>query len=96
MQDTTRAFWKDTAERFAWTLLQAAAAVFAAHEIGWLDLTGGELWQNVGTAVMAAGASFLKALAATALTSGKTAQLGTHTYSYTEPGPGSAGGSMEA
>ena len=87
------AFWKDTLERLLWTWVQGATSVLTLDQFGWIDLQDGELWKAAAAGGLAAVFSFAKALAAQRLMGG-TAQLGTKTYSYTESGPGSAGGDM--
>lgn len=95
MNDTTKAWLKDTAERMFWTFIQGATAILTVHQLGWLELGDGELWKAAAAGGVGGVFSLLKAVAATRLGARSTAQLGTKTYSYTEAGPGSAGGDLE-
>ena len=94
VSDDTRAFWKDALERLIWTATQGALAVLTASQFGWVELGDGELWKAAASGGLAAGLSFIKSFAAIRLSAGGTAQMGAHTYSYTEAGPGSAGGDL--
>lgn len=97
MDDTRKAWWKDAAERLVWTFIQGALGVPIGAEIYevitdqavavptlFLMLSGG-----VGAVL-----SLIKSTAASKLSAGDTAQLGARTYSYTEAGPGAAGGDI--
>lgn len=91
----TKAWFKDTLERLLWTAVQGALTVLTLDQFGWIQLVDGELWKAAAGGAVAGTFSFLKSVAASRLAdSGGTAQLGTKTYSYTEPGPGSAGGDL--
>ena len=98
MEDTQRAWWKDTAERMVWTFIQGATgwplAVALGDATGWVDLGDPNMWESMIVGGTMAVLSFLKSLAATRLSQGGTAQMGAHTYSYTEAGPGAAGGDL--
>lgn len=91
MDSTVNAWWKDAAERLFWTAVQGSTAILTAQQLGWFDLGDGDLWKAAAAGGVGACFSFVKSLAATRLSRGDTAQLGAATYSYTEPGPGSAG-----
>lgn len=90
-EDNTRAWWKDAAERLLWTFIQGALAVLTADQFGLIELVDGELWKAAAAGGIGSALSFIKSLASVRTSTGGTAQLGVRTYSYTEPGPGSAG-----
>lgn len=98
MTEDRWAWWKDTAERLIWTFVQGAIGVPIGVEIIEL-LTDTELAIGYLFGMLAGGIgavlSFVKSVAADKLTRGGTAQMGVHTYSYTEAGPGSAGGDLD-
>lgn len=85
MSPATRAWIKDAAERVAWTAVQGFASALLLSDALNLDALQAALL-GATMAVLA----LVKSTAAAQL-GGDTAQLGAKTYSYTEPGPGSAG-----
>lgn len=91
MNPTMNAWWRDSLERLAWTFVEGALGVLTAHNFGWIELSDGQLWKAAAVGGTMAALSFVKSMTATRLSRGNTAQLGVATYSYTEPGPGSAG-----
>lgn len=98
MQDSTKAWWKDTLERLVWTFIQGALGVTTGVELVEL-FTNEEMALGTLFAMLAGGLgsvySLIKSVAAERLSSGGTSQWGVKTYSYTEAGPGSAGGDLE-
>jgi len=94
MKDSTKAWWKDTAERLSWSFVQGALTVPIMDAFGWIDMINGELWKTAAAGGLMGVFAFLKSMAATKLSGGGTAQLGLKTYSYTEAGPGTAGGDI--
>ena len=90
MSDATKAWLKDTAERFFWTAVQGALSIPILDSFGWVELGDGMMWKAMAAGGVGAVLSLVKSIAAGRL-GGSTAQLGTKTYSYTEAGPGSAG-----
>lgn len=90
MSDSTKAWLKDAAERIVWTFIQGFAGALILAQT--LDL---ETLEAAALGGLMAALSAVKAVAAGRL-GGDTAQLGARTYSYTEQGPGSAGGHLGA
>lgn len=90
-KETTRAWWRDALERLVWTFLQGAIAILTVNQFGLIELVDDELWKAAAAGGVGASLSLIKSFAATKLSQGDTAQLGAHTYSYTETGPGAAG-----
>lgn len=76
------AWWRDAAERLAWTFLQGALAIITAQGFGWVELGDGDIWKAAAAGGMAAALSLLKSIIATRLSGGSTAQLGANTYSH--------------
>ena len=95
MQDSTKAWWKDTAERLLWSAIQGALSIPIMESLGWIEVTNGEIWKTAAAGGVVGGLAFIKSVAASRLTSGGTSQFGFKTYSYTEAGPGTAGGDIE-
>jgi hypothetical protein len=91
MESATRAWWKDAAERVVWTFIQGASAILTVDQLGWIDLGDQSIWKAAAAGGVGAVFSLIKSVAAERLTPGGTAQMGAHTYSYTESGPGAAG-----
>ncbi len=76
------AWWRDAAERLIWTFAQGALAVITAQGFGWVELGDGDIWKAAAAGGLAASLSFIKSLAASRLSGGESAQLGTNTYSH--------------
>ena len=96
MTPITKAWWKDTLERFVWTVIQGGLGILTLDALGWVDFGDLELWKAAAAGGAAAGLSFVKSVAAKRLSSGETAQLGVETYNYTASGPGAAGDLADA
>lgn len=92
MIDSTKAWWKDVAERLVWSFIQGALSIPIMDGFGWIEMTGGELWKTAAAGGVVSALAFIKGIAALRLSGGGTSQLGLKTYSYTEAGPGTAGG----